>query len=85
VRKENKTQENKEQKLNNEIKETSNTALNLSLESWNLKLYYVMAIVAPSFLASNFLRLEEACNMVNSSEAEWFHLDVMGWCVCAQH
>ena len=36
-----------------------------------------MAIVAPSFLASNFLRLEEECNMVNSSEAEWFHLDVM--------
>lgn len=36
-----------------------------------------MAIVAPSFLASNFLRLEEECTMVNSSEAEWFHLDVM--------
>jgi ribulose-phosphate 3-epimerase len=36
-----------------------------------------MAIVAPSFLASNFLKLDEACNMVNSSDAEWFHLDVM--------
>jgi ribulose-phosphate 3-epimerase len=36
-----------------------------------------MAIVAPSFLASNFLKLEEECNMVNSSEAERFHLDVM--------
>ncbi len=36
-----------------------------------------MPIIAPSFLASNFLRLEEECNMVNSSEAEWFHLDVM--------
>ena len=36
-----------------------------------------MAIVAPSFLASNFLRLEEECKMVNNSEAEWFHLDVM--------
>ncbi len=36
-----------------------------------------MAIVAPSFLASNFLRLEEECKMVNDSEAEWFHLDVM--------
>src|SRR5262249_43038403 len=34
-------------------------------------------IVAPSFLASNFLRLEEECEMVNNSEAEWFHLDVM--------
>ena len=36
-----------------------------------------MAIVAPSFLASNFLRLDEECKMVNNSEAEWFHLDVM--------
>lgn len=36
-----------------------------------------MPIVAPSFLASNFLRLEDECRMVNESEAEWFHLDVM--------
>jgi ribulose-phosphate 3-epimerase len=34
-------------------------------------------IIAPSFLASNFLRLEDECSMVNQSEAEWFHLDVM--------
>lgn len=36
-----------------------------------------MAIIAPSFLASDFLRLGEECKMVNESEAEWFHLDVM--------
>ena len=36
-----------------------------------------MALVAPSLLACNFLRLEEACKMVNESEADWFHLDVM--------
>lgn len=36
-----------------------------------------MAIVAPSLLAANFLRLEEECKMVNESEADWFHLDVM--------
>jgi len=36
-----------------------------------------MPIVAPSLLASNFLRLEEECNMLNESEADWFHLDVM--------
>ena len=36
-----------------------------------------MAIVAPSLLASNFLKLEEECKMVNESEADWFHLDVM--------
>ena len=36
-----------------------------------------MAIVAPSLLASNFLRLEEDCKMLENSEADWFHLDVM--------
>ena len=36
-----------------------------------------MPLVAPSLLASDFLRLEEACKMVNESEADWFHLDVM--------
>ena len=34
-------------------------------------------IVAPSLLASNFLRLDEECKMLNESEADWFHLDVM--------
>jgi ribulose-phosphate 3-epimerase len=36
-----------------------------------------MAIVAPSLLAADFLNLEQACAMVNESEADWFHLDVM--------
>ncbi len=36
-----------------------------------------MPIIAPSLLASNFLRLEEECKMLNESQAEWFHLDVM--------
>ena len=36
-----------------------------------------MALIAPSLLASNFLRLEDECNLVNNSEADWFHLDVM--------
>lgn len=36
-----------------------------------------MPLVAPSILAANFLRLEEECKMVNESEADWFHLDVM--------
>ena len=34
-------------------------------------------IIAPSLLASNFLKLEEECKMLNESEADWFHLDVM--------
>jgi ribulose-phosphate 3-epimerase len=36
-----------------------------------------MPIVAPSLLAANFLKLEDECKMVNQSEAEWLHLDVM--------
>lgn len=36
-----------------------------------------MPIVAPSFLSANFLTLEADCKMVNESEADWFHLDVM--------
>ena len=36
-----------------------------------------MAIVAPSLLAANFLRLEDECKMVNESNADWFHLDIM--------
>jgi ribulose-phosphate 3-epimerase len=36
-----------------------------------------MAIVAPSLLAANFLKLEDECNMLNESEADWFHLDIM--------
>jgi ribulose-phosphate 3-epimerase len=36
-----------------------------------------MPIVAPSFLASNFLRLEEECELIDESDADWFHLDVM--------
>ena len=36
-----------------------------------------MPIIAPSLLASNFLNLEAECIMLNESEADWFHLDVM--------
>lgn len=36
-----------------------------------------MAIIAPSLLAADFLHLADACAMLNASEAEWFHLDVM--------
>jgi len=36
-----------------------------------------MAIVAPSLLSADFLHLQEACNMLNESEAAWYHLDVM--------
>jgi ribulose-phosphate 3-epimerase len=36
-----------------------------------------MPIIAPSLLASNFIKLEDECKMLNESEADWFHLDVM--------
>ena len=36
-----------------------------------------MPIVAPSLLSSNFLNLEADCKMLNASEADWYHLDVM--------
>ena len=34
-------------------------------------------ILAPSILAADFLHLADACTIVNESEADWFHLDVM--------
>lgn len=36
-----------------------------------------MPLIAPSLLASDFLHLADECEMVNRSEAGWFHLDVM--------
>ncbi len=36
-----------------------------------------MAIIAPSLLSANFLQLQKDCEMLNESEADWFHLDVM--------
>jgi ribulose-phosphate 3-epimerase len=36
-----------------------------------------MPIIAPSLLAANFLKLGEECSMLNESEADRFHLDVM--------
>lgn len=36
-----------------------------------------MTIVSPSLLAANFLDLDGEVEMINRSEAEWLHLDVM--------
>jgi len=36
-----------------------------------------MAIIAPSLLSADFLNLQKDCDMLNASEADWFHLDVM--------
>jgi ribulose-phosphate 3-epimerase len=34
-------------------------------------------LVAPSLLAANFLKLADDIEMVNNSNADWFHVDVM--------
>ncbi len=34
-------------------------------------------LIAPSLLASDFANLQKECEMLNESQADWFHLDVM--------
>ena len=34
-------------------------------------------LIAPSILASDFGNLNKECQMVNDSDADWFHIDVM--------
>src|SRR5574343_629 len=36
-----------------------------------------MPIISPSLLSANFLDLNADCKMLNESEADWYHLDVM--------
>ena len=38
---------------------------------------YHMPIIAPSLLSADFLNLQKDCDMLNASQADWFHLDVM--------
>ena len=37
----------------------------------------MVTLIAPSLLAADFGNLERDCKMVNASEADWFHIDVM--------
>ena len=34
-------------------------------------------IISPSLLAADFGNLQRDCQMVNKSQADWFHIDVM--------
>ena len=34
-------------------------------------------LISPSLLASDFANLQSECEMLNKSEADWYHLDVM--------
>jgi ribulose-phosphate 3-epimerase len=35
------------------------------------------SLIAPSILAADFGNLERDCKMINKSQADWFHIDVM--------
>lgn len=39
--------------------------------------FWFMPIIAPSLLSANFLKLQDDCNMLNESVADWYHLDIM--------
>ena len=34
-------------------------------------------IIAPSILSADFANLERDIDMINSSHADWFHIDIM--------
>ena len=34
-------------------------------------------LIAPSVLSADFLQLQKDCDMINNSEADWFHIDIM--------
>jgi ribulose-phosphate 3-epimerase len=36
-----------------------------------------MHLIAPSILSADFANLQLACEMLNKSDADWFHIDVM--------
>jgi ribulose-phosphate 3-epimerase len=37
----------------------------------------MIMILAPSILSADFANLQKDCEMINSSEADWFHIDIM--------
>jgi ribulose-phosphate 3-epimerase len=43
----------------------------------DFQIHTKMALIAPSLLSANFLNLEKDIDMINNSEADWLHLDVM--------
>ena len=44
-----------------------------------------MNLIAPSLLSADFLNLEADIEMVNRSEADWFHCDVIRQGGCRHH
>ena len=48
-----------------------------SLRSFVQSIYPMSTIVAPSILSADFANLKQDIELVNRSEADWFHIDVM--------
>ena len=42
-------------------------------------------LIAPSLLAADFANLQRDIEMVNESQADWFHLDIYGWALCPEY
>lgn len=51
----------------------------VSLHQQNIsyKMSYSKHLIAPSVLAADFANLQKEIEMVNSSDADWFHIDIM--------
>ena len=47
------------------------------MSSFFIKEIYMSHLIAPSILAADFGNLQRDCEMVNNSDADWFHIDVM--------
>ncbi len=49
----------------------------LSNDKLLFKSSFMSKIISPSLLAANFGNLQADCEMINASQAEWLHIDVM--------
>ena len=60
---------------------TSQTFILSIIKSFNCfifeKIKIMSHLIAPSILAADFANLQKEIEMVNQSEADWFHIDVM--------
>ena len=61
-------------KLNSQTKKTSSNLLSLTS---NLYLCPMNHLIAPSILAADFANLQRDIELINNSEADWVHVDIM--------
>jgi ribulose-phosphate 3-epimerase len=60
--------------VNSQLGDPGSKHYQLSIKKLSIK---NMPIVAPSLLSANYLQLQQDCDMLNASQADWYHLDVM--------